>query len=284
MQHNTNTNQTQNVPLNLIDCPDPTNGRAALDSERVERLARELACQPLLHPITVRPTNGRFALIAGRHRLAAFARLGRSHITATIISASDLTAATLRLSENVSRSQLSPIEEAHQLAQLLELNPGGVDAVAADLARPTTWVLDRLEILDWPDSLRLAVHTKRIGLGAAKLLARIQPSELRETRIHDASTHGCSAATARLWLQTCGRDDPNAPPPPKFSSQVPEVVYETTVKVLCAGCAKLKPIEDTQLARWCNACLSMIENAQRSPAEMSPLLTPPVYDPPPPNR
>jgi ParB/RepB/Spo0J family partition protein len=281
-----NEQELTSLPVLLanIRFRDPNNGRAAIDPRRVQELADTLANEPLLHPVTLRSTDAGLVLVCGRHRLAAFQKLGRTTIPAIILSLDDATEATLRLTENLQRVQLSPVEQAHQLAELVELEAQGVEAVAGKLGRSVDWILDRLEILTWPDELITYVHNKRIPLAAAKLLARIQPNPIRAMRIHDAATHGCSAATARLWLQTAGRDDPNAPPPPIFSSQGPNYVTKTTVKVICFGCAELKPIEGTQLVRCCNECLASIQSAQRGPPEQSPCFTSPAYDPPRPDN
>jgi ParB family chromosome partitioning protein len=279
---NPNIPLTTDVRLTDIHIADPANGRAALEPARIAELANLLAHEPLLHPITLRNTPQGLTLVAGRHRLAAYEKLGRVTIPARVLDLDDVQEATLRLNENLQRVTLSPVEQARQLAELVGLNNQGVDAVALRLARSVDWVLDRLEILTWPEALILHVHSKRITLAAAKTLARIKPDTVRELRIADAAHHGCSAATARLWLQTAHHGDPAEPPPPVFSSQEPNFVFETTTKCLCAGCAELKPIEKTQLVRWCEDCLSTIVAAQRPQREMSPCLTPPLYDPPPP--
>jgi ParB/RepB/Spo0J family partition protein len=279
---NENPTEYRLIKIDDIKFDDPTNGRAVLDPTRVAQLADSLAHEPLLHPITLRLLDGRFRLIAGRHRIAAFQKLGREFIPALILECSSTLTATLRLTENLQRTQLSPVEEATQLAALVGLNEQGVEAVASLLARSVDWILDRLEILAWPEALIEHVHKKRITLAPARLLARIKPPDLRDQRIADAAHHGCSTATARLWLQHAYRDDPNSPPPPVFSCQIPQYQQTTEIKALCAGCNELVPIEETELQRWCASCLSTIRAAQRGAREMSPCLTPPVYDPPPP--
>ncbi len=254
----------QPVLITNIRFRDPNNGRADLDPRRVQELADSLANEPLLHPITLRATPAGLTLVCGRHRLAAFQKLGRTVIPAVILDLDDTTEATLRLTENLQRVQLSPVEQARQLADLVELDAQGVEAVARKLGRSVDWILDRLEILTWPEDLITHLHNKRIPLAAAKLLARIQPATIRNIRIHDAATHGCSAATARLWLQTAHLDDPNEPSPPVFCSREPSYTCETTTRVMCFGCSELKTIETTQLVRCCNDCLSSVQTAQHN--------------------
>lgn len=271
--------QTKEIPLGSVIVRDYHNGRSCLDPRRVSELADSLAHAPLLHPITLRRTDHGLELVAGRHRLAAFEKLGRANIPALILECDDATEATLRLQENLARVSLSPVEQARQIAGLVALGEQGVEAVSAKIGRSVDFILERLEILTWPEELILAVHAKRIPLAAAKLLARISPPDLRAQRIADASNHGCSAATARLWLQHSGIDDPHAKPPPVFSSQIPNFEQKTEVKALCAGCNELKPIEKTELARWCNTCLSTIRRAQEESHGPWHNQIPETYDP-----
>jgi len=275
-------NVTQTVRISAIHIDRDQNGRAMIDPRRVAELADALANQPLLHPITLRRTASGLMLVAGRHRIAAFMKLGRAEIPALVLDCNDSTEATLRLTENLARVQLSPVEQARQLTELINVDGQGVEAVALKLGRSVDWILDRLDILTWPEELIRHVHEKRITLTTARILAKIQPTVIRDMRIQDAALNGCSTRTASYWLQTAHHDQPGQDPVSVFSSS--EAIYqtETTVKVICAGCAELKPIEVTQLCRWCNDCLSSIQTAQLHHREMSPCLTPPVYDPPPP--
>ena len=277
-------NETLTVRIAAIHIADNNNGRAILDPRRIAELADALAHEPLLHPITLRRSASGLSLISGRHRIAAFLKLGRTEIPALVLDVDDVTEASLRLSENLQRVQLSPVEQARQLAELVALNDQGVEAVATKLGRSVDWILDRLDILTWPDELVHHVHTKKITLTTARILARIRPEAIQEMRIQDAALNGCSARTANYWLQTAHRDDPNAPPPPVFSSQ--DAIYrtETITRVICAGCNDLALLSETQLVRWCNSCLSFIQSKQSQHNEMSPCLTPPIYNPPPPTH
>ena len=255
-----------------IRVPDPANGRLVLDQERVNHLAHEIAARGLLHPITVRRVDTAYELVAGRHRLEAFMQLHRHEIPCVIIQADDHDAAFLRLAENINRTQITPVEEACQLKTLLDNHPAGVDGLAADLRRRPEWILDRLEILDWPPELQHAIHQRKISMAAARHLVRIIPPELRDQRIRDAILYGCSARTAALWHQTERRDQPPETNTSKFSSFGPGTEYQTKTDALCSLCATYVPIEETHLARICGTCLKTIATArtQQDPLTTSP--------------
>ncbi len=263
------------LPLDAIRQDPASTNRINPNPTRITELARSIAASGLINPITVRAAADHYVLVAGVGRLAAVKSLGWTHVPVTIIIASDVQASTIRLSENVARSNLSPVEEAAQLAPLVEANPRGVDGVAVAIGRAASWILDRLEILDWPDILAQHVHEKRISLAAAKRLTRIQPDELRTQRINDAAHHGINAATAALWLQA-SRWSPADPPeqanvlPPAVQPQ-----YKTTTLVNCFVCRSDAPLERTHPVRICHPCLASIQaQATDHPMPVDPTVDP----------
>jgi ParB family chromosome partitioning protein len=249
--------------MTMIDVLDDTNGRAALDPAHVHELATQIGRDGLLHPITLRPTAERFTLIAGRHRLEAFRELGYTHAPAVIKHVTDYTAGILRMSENVCRANLSPAEEAMQLAALLNETPGGVEELAARTGRTVNWCLDRLDMCDWPESLMQHIHNGKISLAAAKSLARIPDPELREIRINDAARSGINARTASLWLQQAV-GDVQAPveTSEKWSQEaIPKFRNETFSNCVC--CRTEQPLERTRSVRVCEGCLRELERVKQ---------------------
>lgn len=89
----------------LVDGQDaPLRGADGLDD-----LAESIRDVGLLSPIVVRPAPqaGFYRLVAGRHRLAAFDRLGRAAIPAIVLDLDDDRAAYAELSENLDRAPLA---------------------------------------------------------------------------------------------------------------------------------------------------------------------------------
>jgi len=245
----------------MIHIEDDRNGRAALNMEHAHELAEQIGKDGLLHPITLRPKADRFELIAGRHRLEAFRLLGWTHAPALVKHVDDYQAGILRMSENVSRAQLSPAEEAWQLAGLLANTPGGVDELAARTGRSVNWVLDRLDMADWPDNLMQAIHHGKISLAAAKHLVRIPDPELRDLRITDAARSGINARTASYWLQQAIGEQPSDSETSENWSQIPNSEFRTTTFSNCFCCRREMEIERTRSVRCCEDCLRDIGNA-----------------------
>ena len=251
------------LPTGLIRDTTPANGRATLNLDHIISLAQAIGETGLLHPITVRSAGGAtYELIAGRHRLEAVRRLGHPSIAAQVVDADDAQAATIRLVENVARSNLSPVEEAQQLAAVVETDPEGTIGVARRLGRSQSWVEGRLEIMQYDQALIEAIHTHAISLAAASRLARIQDDNLRAEYIHQASTHGINTRTAAAWL---AQSQTNASPQNVLSEntvQEGNTKITTTTTAECFNCHHPTPIEQTVPLRLCVNCHDAIRNVQ----------------------
>jgi ParB-like chromosome segregation protein Spo0J len=91
------------------------------DATAVSRLAQSIRDIGLQHPISVVSKDGRFALVAGRHRLEAFRVLAEERIPATIVELSDIDARLWEISENLHRVELTVTQRAEQIAEYVDL-------------------------------------------------------------------------------------------------------------------------------------------------------------------
>lgn len=255
--------RTIHIHICDIEKPDPLNGRLQLNEDTICELTHLIARDGLLTPLLVRPNGHRYELIAGNHRLAAMRRLNWKTAPAVILKTNEYETARLRMIENTARTNLTPVEEAKQLSKLVQQHPDGVDGVAADIHRRPEWILDRLEIADYPESLLQHIHTRRISLAAARYLARIPDPDLREHHIRYAANDGCTARMARQWLHSTEAEESPIPPPPENSSISAIPAYISQTKALCLLCQTYNDLDQTRRETLCVNCLSAIQ-AQRA--------------------
>lgn len=134
----------------------------------------------VLNPVTVRPlVKGGHELIAGERRWRAALELGLDTIPATIIECDDATAAEMCVTENMQRTDLSPIEEAQGVKMLLDTGHL-LDDVANRLGRTRQWVARRASLnnlcakvmarLDDPEDTLTAAPIE-----ALEIIARMPP-------------------------------------------------------------------------------------------------------------
>ena len=101
--------------------PNQYQPRSSFDKEAIDELALSIKENGLIQPITVRESYTGYELIAGERRYRACKILGHKTISAIVIKANEVQAATLALIENVQREDLSPIEEANGYLQMIRL-------------------------------------------------------------------------------------------------------------------------------------------------------------------
>lgn len=108
----------------------------ALDPARVAALAENLRQNPQSSPVVVRrKADGRYELIAGRHRKAAFEFLQREEIAASVVALSDDEAERLVFFDNLLAPALSDYEKYLGFAQRQKSK----DLSYAELARESGW-------------------------------------------------------------------------------------------------------------------------------------------------
>ncbi|NML18792.1 ParB/RepB/Spo0J family partition protein [Azohydromonas caseinilytica] len=108
----------------------------ALDPVRVAALAENLRHNPQSSPVVVRrKRDGRYELVAGRHRKAAFAQLQREEIAASVVNLSDDEAERLVFFDNLLAPALSDYEKYLGFAQ----RQNSKDCSYADLAKESGW-------------------------------------------------------------------------------------------------------------------------------------------------
>jgi ParB-like chromosome segregation protein Spo0J len=95
--------------------------RRPVDPEAVSRLAQSIRDIGLQHPISVLAKDGRFILVAGRHRLEAMRKLGEDRIEAYAVRMDSRAARMWEISENLYRAELSVTQRAEQIAEYAAL-------------------------------------------------------------------------------------------------------------------------------------------------------------------
>jgi len=150
----------------VYPCPYQTRSRF----ENIEELAASIKAHGLLQPIAVRASTGGYELIAGERRLRAFrvAFGDDSMIPARVLNVSDSEAAELCVTENMQRSDLTPLEEAEGVKYLLDTQHTIQDA-ADRLGRSPLWVRRRSNLLSLCQDVRDAIEDTEHNMSIAPI-------------------------------------------------------------------------------------------------------------------
>lgn len=174
-------NQTPVTLLNPKSIKLLKGNRQGRDAQRYEQMKRSMDTHGLINPVLVREdphAKDRYLCIAGEQRIHAAIDLGWPQIAARVIpDPGDADARDLQLIENLHRADLTPWEEAEQLAYLQKLaGDCAIELLAERVGKSTVWVAQRLAFNKLIPRLRDLVQSQDWPLSHLPLLARFPES------------------------------------------------------------------------------------------------------------
>lgn len=171
--------------------PSPFQHRRTFDQAALAELGRSIAADGLLQPITVRQVGEGYELIAGERRWrAATEHAGLTEILARVLKVDDLQARRLCATENLQRSDLTPIEEVMAMVELIDaellMTFGGEYRAFAKIDEPRWRVKGLLTAIesDRRNETEKVTH-KFVGKTEAVFSGLPKPKERRSFTDHD---------------------------------------------------------------------------------------------------
>jgi len=149
--------------------------RKHFDDASLDGLAANIREVGLQQPLIVRREDDSLVVLDGERRLRAFSRLGATEVPVLILD-DDPSIVDVRLRQlacNLQREDLTPIDRAEAIRQLMDAGSMTADQVAKRLGQSPATVSRTLTVLKLPEDLRAKVASGQIPADAAYLLARI---------------------------------------------------------------------------------------------------------------
>lgn len=168
---------------------DPDNVRT--NYTEIEELASSIKNQGVLQPIVVRrDSEGNYVIIMGHRRKRALQH-NKTMKTRVIVRHKELLSEDVlaqMLTENGSRVDLDPIDEARGLQKLKVMKALSTDMEVANLVgRTQGWVSGRLRLLELDSDDQQAVRTGRLGISAGVARSRQQGGHVRPGAVGKSS-------------------------------------------------------------------------------------------------
>lgn len=196
------------LPLSLID-ESTTNPRRTFEPTKLVELANSISISGLIQPITVRPKEDRFEIIAGarRYRAAQIAEL--AEVPARVLELTDEQTLEVQIIENSQREDVHPYEEASGYQRLLNLPGYDVAALASKCSKSQSHVYARLTLLALIPEVADAFQKEEITASHANLLARLTAEQQAQAFPHafrkdynDDERHLLPAKNLASWIQS----------------------------------------------------------------------------------
>jgi len=164
--------------------------RKAFDEEPLQELVASIREVGVLDPILVRAIGPqRFEIIAGERRWRAAQQVGLGEIPALVRELSDQQVALIALVENLQREDLSPLEIAQSLRQLIAEFKLTQEQAADKIGRSRAAVANFLRLLNLPEPIKELLNARKLDMGHARALLTLD-AKLALGLARQAAEHG----------------------------------------------------------------------------------------------
>lgn len=176
--------ETRLIPTSQIQ-ENPQNPRSEIGD--VSDLEASIKAHGLLQPITVRPVGKKYQVVAGSRRFNALKNLGFKSIKCEVRSLKDKEAFEIATTENVSRKNMSEVDECLAVAKMVE-DGTDIHTVASHFGRHPRWVIGRVKMAKLGDEAMEMLRNGEITLGHAEALTMADDDKV-EHYLHLAQSY-----------------------------------------------------------------------------------------------
>lgn len=156
--------------------------RDNIDRQKLESLAASIKKYGMIQPIILRKIGNMYEIVVGGRRFEASLLAGNKQVPAIIVNISDNDMASLTLTENMQRQELSPIEEAKSYKKLQDENSLSISDIAVQTGKSEEIIMNKLKLLTLAPEVQSALINNMISEGHAKLLIKI-PSHEKQVEV-----------------------------------------------------------------------------------------------------
>ncbi len=195
------------LPIDRI-ISNPNQPRTNFDPEGIDELARSIAANGLLQPITVRDTGeGSYELIAGERRLLAYQSLGQGEIPAIVLDIPTHDSAVLALVENLHRADLSFFEEAKAMTALMDKLHLTQQQLARLLCKSQPAVANKLRLLRLPEEVCGIITKSGLTERHARALLSLNDMSLVKQTLGAIIKQNLNVAQTEAYIERLLADD-----------------------------------------------------------------------------
>jgi len=186
------------IPIDLILEP-TVELRSVVDSESLGELAKSITEVGILNPILVRKVEDKYEIVAGHRRYLASKIAGLQQVRCIIIQGSEEKIEETKLHENLHRENINPYDEGIFFKSLMSRFSWSVSVLADKIGKSTTYVYERLALLDFDPIMRDAVRDGIMNISVARELQKVSDVSYRQVLIESAIRSGITARLAQQW-------------------------------------------------------------------------------------
>jgi len=231
---NSNNNIVKTGSIDEIEisriAANPFQPRTDFDPQALQELKQSISENGLITPVTVRPYNNGYQLIAGERRFRAVQELGYERIPAYVLAVTDdRQMMEMALIENVQRENLNPIEEARGYQRLLDECNLTQETVAQKVGKDRVTIANTLRLLKLPDAIQESLRKSELSAGHARALLGLPERDQQVDLWKAVLKNGLSVRQVEKFVQRAGKSKRR--PQKKVSPTAPYAVREAEDKL-----------------------------------------------------
>lgn len=155
----------------------PYQPRRNFDQEALQMLAESIAEHGLIQPILVREIEGEFEIVAGERRWRASKLAGLIEVPVHVLELTDNQSMELALVENIQREDLSVLDVALGINELIKKFSFTHEQIAKKLGWSRASITNKLRLLQLPEKVMNLLIAGDLTEGHARALLAIADSE-----------------------------------------------------------------------------------------------------------
>ena len=247
----------QEVDLSLIDEPDGRI-RLVIESIDIKELADNIKEVGQIQPIKLAKNKSRYEIVAGERRFLAVKSLGYKKIKAIVETMTREQIALERASENLLRTDLTPIEEGAVYANLAEEHNMSLRQIGDKFGKANSMIKTKIDLLTLEPEIQQAIHSKQITMVVGIALNQIDEPKQRAYYLETAIENGCTSTTAEVWLKDFRRASAPGRSLVEQGRPLEPSIETNKIYQACEICEEPVEIQAAKMLRVCPGCFKII--------------------------
>ena len=180
------------------------NPRSKVSENELKELADSIRQVGILQPIIARKKGRKFEIVCGERRFRACKQTELKTIPAIVRELTDDEALEIAITENLQRSDISPVEEATAYKRLADTGRYDVASLALRFGKGEAYIRNRMKLNDLTDEILQLVNDDRLSISVALELCRYSAEV--QTDIYDKHLSGNPAYMYRDWSNLTAKE------------------------------------------------------------------------------
>lgn len=167
------------LPLSLLQ-PNINQPRKTWDEEKLQALADSIKTHGVIQPLVVRKIKDGYQIVAGERRWRAAQMAGLNEVPVFFFEGTEKDVQEISLIENIQREDLSPLEVARAIRELLQTFELTQEELAGRIGWSRTLLTNKLRLLQLPERIHQMIENGSITEGHGRALLALETENQME--------------------------------------------------------------------------------------------------------